>query len=95
MSDHILVNGLLWGSKEPLVRPIDYDEFVNKLLDALARDKEAFRAEASFGIQASATRGAFEFHSPDLNDPLQTKWALLLSGDDREAEDVETPCLRL
>jgi hypothetical protein len=90
MSDHILVNGLLWGSKEPLVRPIDYDEFVNKLLDALARDKEAFRAEASFGIQASATRGAFEFHSPDLNDPLQTKWALLLSGDDREAEDVET-----
>lgn len=90
MSDTILVNGLVWGKKEPLVSPMDYDKFTNILVDALSRDKEGFKEEALLTMRASATRGGFEFHSPNLNDPLETKWALLLSGKDKDAKRIET-----
>ena len=37
MTDKILVNGMVWGTQEPLVSPIDYDEFVKIMLEALSR----------------------------------------------------------
>ena len=90
MKDKILVNGFVWGTREPLVSAIDYDDFANRLVDALGRTKGDFRAEASFAMTATATRGAYEFHTPDLNDPLETKWALLLPSENKEAKDIAT-----
>ena len=78
MYDKIVVNGMLWGKVEPLVAPIDYDDFTKMMLDALGREKEHFRADADHALSSFATKEAFEFRAPNLNDPLEVKWALLL-----------------
>jgi hypothetical protein len=88
MGDKIVVNGMLWGKVEPLLPPIDYDEFANIMLDALGREKEHFRADTNYALSSLATRGAFEFRSPDLNDPLEVKWALLLPPRSPETEAI-------
>ncbi|KJS29646.1 MAG: hypothetical protein VR64_19530 [Desulfatitalea sp. BRH_c12] len=88
MADQILVNGMVWGRKEPLVAPIDYDVFAQSIMEALRRDKEHFRADSSHGIKAIVSRSGFEFQAPNLNDPLETKWALLLPPRDQESEAI-------
>jgi hypothetical protein len=90
MTDKILVNGMVWGTREPLVSPIDYDEFVKIMLEALSRDKEGFRQMAEFGQEELSSKKSFEysFHTPDLNDPLEAKWALLLPPRSKENEAI-------
>lgn len=78
MSDRIVVNGMTLGKVKPLLPPVDLDKFAGTLMGALAREKEHFRLEAVHAEESFATRGAYEFHSPDLSDPLEVKWALLL-----------------
>lgn len=97
MKDKILVNGMVWGQKEPLVSPIDYDDFVKGMLEALGRDKKGFRAQTNFGKEALISRGAFElsFRAPDFNNPKEVKWALLLPPRSRETEEVATALKRL
>lgn len=90
MNDRILVNGMVWGKKEPLVSPIDYDDFVKEMLEALGRDKEGFRIQTDFGQRAFVRRASFEleFRAPDLNNPLEVKWALLLPPQSPETEEI-------
>ena len=89
MPDKIVVNGMVWGRKEPLVKPIEYDDFVRTMIDALGRDKEYFRTETAFGTGAMVSRFAFEsFRVPNLNDPLEVKWALLLPPKNAESEAI-------
>ena len=88
MYDKIVVNGMLWGKVEPLVAPIDYDDFTKMMLDALGREKEHFRADADHALSSFATKEAFEFRAPNLNDPLEVKWALLLPPRSTETEAI-------
>jgi hypothetical protein len=88
MGDKIVVNGMLWGKIEPLVTPIDYDEFSNILLDSLGKDKEHFRADKNYALNSYASHGSFGLTSPDLNNPLEVKWALLLPPRNGETEAI-------
>ncbi len=89
MNNRVIVNGMRWGSVEPLASPVEYEEFVNTLVDALRREKENFRPEAAYAGSAMATKSAYSFfRSPDLNNPLEVKWALLLPPRSQETEAI-------
>ena len=92
MKNKILVNGMVWGRKELLVSPIDYDDFVNEMLEALGREKKGFRAQTDFGQKAVLSRASFEasFRTPDLNNPQEVKWMLLLPPRSQATEQIAT-----
>jgi len=89
-SNYVAVNGMRWGQLKPLMPPIGYDAFADALVAALARPKENFRSEATYAGHAMLRRAAYHFSSPNLSDPLQVGWALLLPPRCPETEAIAT-----
>jgi hypothetical protein len=91
MDKQVLINGMQWGKIEPIVPPLNYEDFVNELVSSLGMSKENFRPEAAFAGQAMVAKATFgfAFHSPDLCNPLEVGWALLLPPRSRETEAIE------
>ena len=78
MIDTILVNGMEWGKKKTLAEPIAYNAFLQRLLTGLDKDKEGFRESVSKKRKVCFSPPLFGMRSPDLNDPLEVGWALVL-----------------
>jgi len=88
MSSNLVVNGILWGAVEPLVAPVSYDSFVQMLLKGLKPEKERLHDDTAFMRKSFAFRAFREVSSPNLNNPIEAKWALLLPPRSRETEAI-------
>jgi hypothetical protein len=88
MGDRVAVNGMLWGSVEPLVTPLEYEEFAETLRQALLRDKEDFRAMVRSARSGFVTRASFELRTPDLNNPKEVGWALVLPPESADTKAI-------
>lgn len=90
MADKVFVNGMAWGSGKPIVPPLDYESFKEELLHGLLRPKE----KSLTSIAASCTRFSFlrstlEYRAlPNLNNPLEVGWALLLPQEGAEMGEI-------
>jgi hypothetical protein len=86
--DKVLVNGMVWGRVEPLVDPIDYEDFLKRIIDALGKPKEGFRPDMEHARGSLLRRSAFEFRAPNFDDPKEVKWALLLPPKTPKTEGI-------
>src|SRR6266705_5372276 len=68
--------------------PLKYEDFADTLVAALGKPKENFRPEAAYAGKAHFSREAYHFISPNLSNPLEVKWALLLPPRSRETEAI-------
>lgn len=90
MGDKVFVNGMVWGSGKPIIPPMDYEEFKESLLHGLVEPKEKPLASvATVCRRFSLLRSTFELRTPpNLNNPLEVGWFLLLSSEGPEAREI-------
>lgn len=86
MNDKVTINGLIYGTMEPLMSPVDSDNFLQKLLDGLGPEKKRLCKDTA------VISRSFSFRKPPLvpnpDNPIEAKWALLLPPRDRTTEDI-------
>ncbi len=90
MEDRVLVNGMMWGSGRPIVPPQGYQQFKEDLLRGLLKPKEKPLASVAVSCKRfSFLRAHFESIAlPNLNNPLEVGWALLLPEEEPEAREI-------
>lgn len=90
MEGKVFVNGVVWGSAKPIVPPMNYEEFKEELLHGLSISKEKSLASISASsIRFSSLRSSFEIRNiPNLNNPSEVGWALLLPPEGPETREI-------
>lgn len=86
--DKIVFNGIVAEKGIPLAPPIDYELFQKRLMEGLETPKAKPLADALSAYLASIQRVHFLFSTPNLNNPGQVGWDLLLYPENEENRKI-------
>lgn len=86
--DKIVFNGRIAEKRMPLIPPIDYELFKKGLIGGLETPRAKPLVDVLHACEVSILKFHTLFSTPNLNDPRQVGWALLLCPEDEENKEI-------